>query len=104
MNMTVQEFHNLLLTADPQATHNRDTGGGNFTVWQEYSFLPYGADGRYQEWRKRIQVDRFTKMEYDPIVDRIAAVLDIPEIAFTIDVDYEQDTGYQHYIFDCEVA
>lgn len=104
--MTLQEFRDLLLTADPAAAHYKSPGKKtNYTIWREYGAGAMAADDAHQETSWRIQVDRFTKAEYDPVADAIRAALNgHPDISFAYEIDYEHDTGYIHHIFDCEVA
>ncbi len=53
-----------------------------------------------------IQIDRFTRDDPDSIEQSITAALNTreDEIAYNRLVDFEQETGYIHYIWDCEVA
>ncbi|HBV85761.1 MAG TPA: hypothetical protein DEF42_03680 [Desulfosporosinus sp.] len=96
--MTLQEFRNLLLTADPTASHYESVKNTNYTVWKEFERRKTPEE----EWR--IQVDRFTKIEYDPIVELIDTALSTDDISFDYKVDYEENTGYIHHIWDCTVA
>ena len=101
--MTLTEFKNLLLTADPLSSHYESNGKTNYTVWSEYGANRLTADNTEVGRTWEIQVDRFTKIEFDPIADAIAATLNNAEIAFTYLLDYEPDTKYIHHIWDCEV-
>lgn len=98
MIMTLQEFKAIILSADPQASHYRSMQTPNYTVWREFGkrSLPEPT------WK--IQVDRYTKIEYDPVIALINAALERDDIAFDYLCDYEKDTGYIHHIWDCEVA
>lgn len=102
--MTLQEFRDILLTADPAASHYSSTQKPNYTMWAEYGDSALTADSKISESVWKIQVDRFTKLEYDPVVESIRAALDRDDIAFEYLCDFEPDTGYIHHIFDCEVA
>lgn len=102
--MTLQEFRNILLTADPQAVHYKSMKKDNYTRWQEYGDNALTADSVRKEKAWKIQVDRFTKVEYDLIVNQISSVLDRDDISYDYHVDYESDTGYIHHIWDCEVV
>ena len=102
--MTLADFKAVILTADPNATHYRNGGTGNYTVWQEYAERPLYADGARETVYRQIQVDRFTKTEYDPIVDAIRTALETAGIPYEYLNDYEDDTGYIHHIFDCTVT
>ena len=103
--MTINEFTALLLTADPDATHYiAAEGQTNYTVWRKYTERRLAADGESAGIIHLIQVDRFTKIEDDPMVDSIRAALEHPDISFDYQEDFEPDTLYIHHVFDCEVA
>lgn len=102
--MTLNEFMELLLTVDPNATRYYSMQQGNYTIWQEYGADHLPGDNRYLDRKWRIQVDRFTKIPDDPIADAITATLDREDIAFSYQVDFEMDTKYIHHIWDCEVV
>jgi hypothetical protein len=101
--MTLLEFRDLLLSADPQASHYTSTLTPNYTVWHEYGEKPLMADNAAIETVHKIQIDRFTKIEFDPLADAITQLLKTNEIAHEHLTDFEQDTGYIHHIWDCEV-
>ena len=70
-------------------------------VWQEYG-------GKRQEGGpllvRRIQVDLFTRMEFDPVLPSIENTLDAAGVARdATKTTYEDDTGYIHHIILCEV-
>lgn len=99
--MTVQEFKALLLTIDPNAKHFYWSGGGNYTVWAEYSESYLIRDDKIASKDHNIQVDRYTKLEYDPMVDLLTAGFDIPEIVIRPRrIIYETNGGYVHHIWD----
>lgn len=102
--MTLAEFRDILLAADPQALHYKSMQNTNYTRWQEYGAGHLSGDSLYIDRKWRIQVDRFTKIEYDPVVDLITSVLDRDDISFGYLCDFEPDTGYVHHVWDCEVA
>ncbi len=102
--MTLEDFRELILSADPDATRYEGSRKGNYTVWQEYGMSPLAADNRTADRAMKVQVDRFTKVEDDPVAAALLAALDErDEVAYTYLVDYEVDTGYIHHIYDCEV-
>lgn len=103
--MTLDDLKNLLLTVTPNTYHYAAfEKPDQYIVWAEYGANPLSADSRYPEKAFKLQVDYFTKMEFDPNVAKIEAVLDTDEISYDCLVDYEDDTGYIHHIWDCEVA
>lgn len=101
--MTLDDIRELVVSADPAARHyeSRWTEGA-YTTWTEYRRLAFTADDRHDEgWA--FQVDRFTMDEDDDVAKRIFQVLDADErVAVEHMVEYENDTGYIHHIFDCE--
>lgn len=101
--MTVREVQALVARADPEARHYTSTKDGNdFTVWREYQRIGISKDDvSGGGWK--FQIDRYTKEEFDATADTIEKVLtNEPGVAFGYLVDYEEDTGYIHHIFDCE--
>ena len=102
--MTLDAFKDLLLTVDPKITRYEHTATGNYSIWREYGTKPLGTDNEQGEVIHRVQVDRFTKQENDPIVAAMTAMLNSQDnVAFQYLVDYEVQTGYIHHIWDCEV-
>ena len=101
--MTLQAFRDLLLSADPNAVHYKSMDNINYTRWQEYGANRQTADDAEVDRAYKIQADRYTKVEYDPIADAITTTLNAACIAFVYLVDFEPETGYIHHIWDCEV-
>lgn len=101
--MTLREFAALLVRAYPNAHHYRAAKErGNYVVWQEYG-------GRRQEGGPllvhKVQVDLFTRVEFDPALQVIEAALDGAGVARdAARTTYEEDTGYIHHILLCEVV
>lgn len=104
--MTLDQFKALLKTADPKLDKYQGGGAQNYTVWHPYRRTGLSADGELVETVWRIQVDRFTMSDNDPVVDAIDTVLLGSDDICVADyqIDYEQDTGYIHHIWDCEVV
>ena len=102
--MTIQEIKNLLTGVDPDAQRYEHDQAGNdaYTVWREITPLGFYGDG-VEEGTIHFQVDRFTKTEDDTIAANLKSTLEgQDDIAVDYRVDYEQDTGYIHHIYDCE--
>lgn len=99
----LEKFRDILLQADPKAQHYRSTRKGNYTCWAEFRSSRYTTDNGTEDIKWFIQVDRFTKIEYDPMVEAIDAVLDRDDVAASYDCDHELDTGYIHHFWTCEV-
>ena len=102
--MTISEIKAFLVTVDPTIeryeSSKRDTDA--YTVWYETNPGRAPADDQKQDVIK-FQVDRFTKTEDDATAAAIYNALDArDDIAFDYLVDYENDTGYIHHIYDCE--
>jgi hypothetical protein len=102
--MTLDEFVALIVTVDSSVRHFGSRKQGNYTVWAEYDTNSLKADDKTVERALKVQIDRFTKTENDSIAAEITAMLDTNDIAYSGPlVDYEQDTGYIHHIWSCEV-
>lgn len=102
--MTLEDIKTLVTSVDPTAGHYESAyrGGQAYTVWKEGPTLGFTADGKHQGAIK-FYIDRFTKEEFDLIAPALFDALENDDrVAFTHLVDYEQDTGYIHHIFDCE--
>lgn len=105
MLMTLHELKNLLLTVGPPVFHyGAHQQPASYIVWSEYGANTQGADSRIAEQAYRVQVDYFTRTEFDANVETITALLDVDEISFRYLVDFEKDTGYIHHIWDCVVS
>ncbi|WP_041274641.1 hypothetical protein [Desulforamulus reducens] len=103
--MSLVNLRDLLLTVTPNVYHyHAHKKHDSYIVWSEYGTQGLNADSEIQEISWRVQVDFFTKTEFDPNVEKISSLLDREDISFSYLVDYEQDTGYVHHIWDCEVA
>ena len=101
--MKLKTIAELIGTVDPAARHyDNPHDGTNYTAWREYERLGAARDDRHgYGWK--FQIDRFTKQEFDEVAGDLEKMLArTPGIAYTYLVDYEQDTGYIHHIFDCE--
>lgn len=101
--MKVKDIRDLVQKADPEAKHYTSVkDGGSFTVWMEYERIGLMADDlRGPGWK--FQIDRYTKVEYDPVAEEIERILTETEgVTFTYMVEYEQDTKYIRHLFDCE--
>lgn len=102
--MTLTEFKNLLLEADPKAKRYMSLESGNYTVWSDYNRVFETADDRISDSDVYVQVDRYTKDEHDPVVDLITQTLDEGGAA-VIDrrTLFEKDSGYIHHIWDVKI-
>lgn len=101
--MTVKDIEALVGSVDPQSRHYYNPHDGtNYTRWMEYKQIGEAADDTYGTGWK-FQIDRYTKQEYDPIAaDLEKALKEKVGVAYRYMVDFEQDSGYIHHIFDCE--
>lgn len=101
--MKLQEIRAMVAGVDPKARHYVATAEDEeFTRWQEYEYIGNPADDEYGDGWK-FQIDRFTKTEFDEVAEAIKEALKkTPGLAFAYMVEYEQDSGYIHHIFDCE--
>lgn len=101
--MTLQEIQALLASIDPDIRHyfsmeeNKD-----YSFWEETRRLPFMADDVHEEaWA--FYVHRFTKQENDEIAQAFFSTLDAdPRVAVRHTVDFLQEDGYIHHVFECE--
>lgn len=89
---TVQKF---------TSTHRSEPA---YTVWHPIRPIGIHANGaRLPGWS--FQIDRYTKQDPDEIAAEILKTLEADNrVAVDYLLDYEDDTGYFHHIFDCEVV
>ena len=99
------DFRDILLTADPEASHYHSEKRPNYTVWAEYGEQNIHANNKSAVNVVKIQIDRYTENEYDPMVDNITGVLEEADnIAFSgPENNHDSENGRLHYIWDCEV-
>lgn len=102
--MSEDEFGTLLLGADPDITKYSGDGQSNRTVWFPGTIMPNNSDDQRDDYVQRIYIDRYTKIEADPIVAGLMKILDESFISYEYVTDYEQDTGYIHHSFTCYVG
>lgn len=101
--MRLNDFRDILLTADPQITKRFGNGKGNYTVWTPGGIDRSLSDDIGDEKVQRVYVDRFTKLDDDPVVNKIWDVLESAFVSFEYDQDTETDTKYIHHTFTCYV-
>lgn len=101
--MKLSDFKDILLKADPQLTKYLGTGKGDYTVWTPGSIDRSMSDNCDEDKIQRVYVDRYTKIDDDPVVQAIWDELEKTFIPFEYDIDYEVDTKYIHHIFTCYV-
>jgi hypothetical protein len=77
----------------------------NYTIWSEYGENNINANNKNAVNVVKIQIDRYTEIEYDPIVESITEVLEEADnVAFSgPDRSIDEETKRMHYIWDCEV-
>lgn len=105
--MNVQQIQAILAAIDPDIHHYEcATDGSNFTVWMEYERIILYADDGGAEMGWHFEVDRYTKDEYDPVVEALELAL-MAHDSITVKpqrVQYDQTSGYIRHIFDCEAV
>lgn len=75
-----------------------------YAVWQEIAGTSVSANNRHAESGFTIDVDLFTREEYDTTIDAISNLLDSYG-SWTIEsVQYETDTGLIHYTWRLDYA
>ena len=102
--MTLADIQALVVSVDSAAGHyeSASQNKAGYTVWREIRRLDMMRDdGHSEAWA--FQIDRFTKIENDPIAAALFEALEADDrVAFEYLVDYENDTRWIHHIFDCE--
>nr|DAR62100.1 MAG TPA: hypothetical protein [Caudoviricetes sp.] len=101
--MTLADIKALVLAADPDAcAYESDSTGKDYTTWQPLWPMNLFVDNRCADgWH--FVIDRFTRMQDDPVTANIRAVLDdAPGVAYAMEIDYERDTGFIHISFTCD--
>ena len=102
--MTPYEFAGLFFDLGIPVRHNDALKmAPPYLVYTEYERPRFIADNSGAEGGWKIQLDYYTKKEFDPLAETIEGILDANDIAFSRLKDFEKDTGYHHHIFDCEV-
>ena len=103
MSALIDSFANLIITADANASRYEGPGEGNYTVWGEFGENPLFAADEHSESAVKIQIDRYTKIEDDPVADAIKEMLDNNSIAYEYLPGFEANTGYIRHMWICEV-
>lgn len=101
--MTLEAIRTLLVSVVPDIKHYfTDSTALAFSYWEETERLPMLSDDRHETaWR--FYVHRYTQSEDDLISDQLFETLDQdPRITVRYTVDYDQDSGYVHHIYECE--
>ena len=104
--MTLSEIKALLVSADPNIKHYFTMEDSEaYSFWEETRRLPFPGDDRHdpanQAWK--FFVHRFTKIEGDPMAATIFERLDEdPRTAVRWQIDFDNESGYIHHIFECE--
>lgn len=101
--MNIEEIRAVVLQADPTATRYFSVArDANYTTWHEFLEIPLEGDDDVAEEGWRFQVDRFTRDEDDPAVDRIKRVLRAhPGIGVEHSVLPDPQKGWIHHVFQC---
>ncbi len=99
--INLDNFKALLLTADPDADKWKGKGQGDRTIWYPSQIVKIRSDDMDDDSWLKIQVNRFTKSDSDPIVSKIYDTLTQAGIPFEYIVDYEEDTDFINHIFTC---
>ena len=103
--MTLQNFDALLKALGvPVYHHEAFKAASPYLLWSEYGMNSYYADNRHAPRTWKIQVEYYTKEEYDTLPGGLALLLDGAGVAWEGPVvDYEADVKLIRHIFDCEV-
>lgn len=104
--MTLSEIKALLVSADPNIKHYFSNESSEaYSFWEETRRLGFTAEDNHpvsdQAWR--FYVHRYTKIEGDPVAAVIFETLDHdPRTTVRWIVDFDNESGYIHHIYECE--
>ena len=101
--MKLTDIATLIGGVDAQARHYFSMSTADaYTYWEETQQLPFTSDDRHDEaWR--FYVHRFTKDAADSTAVTLYSTLDAdPRVTVIHTVDYDDDDGYIHHIYECE--
>ncbi|HCA29168.1 MAG TPA: hypothetical protein DEP23_06215 [Ruminococcaceae bacterium] len=101
--MQLNDFRDILLEADGNITKRFGAGTGNYTVWTPGGIDRVMSDDTGDENVQRVYVDRYTKLDNDPVVQAIWNALEGAFISFEYEQDTENDTKYIHHTFTCYI-
>lgn len=105
--MTLQGFRDTLLTVTDKVYHFEAAGeaSGQYIVWQETGGRSLSGANQRQEIIREVQVDFFTGLEFDPMLDVLLETLDAAGVAVGEPVTvYDTDTKRIRHIIECEVV
>lgn len=101
--MTITQIREIVREADPYAGHHRSAvKTQNYTAWHEYRRLALYGDNIPAEEGWAFQVDRFTTLEDDPMVEQIWQTLQRHRLRVTHLLVPDPDSRYIHHVFQCE--
>lgn len=108
MNENIPAWAQTVINAHTAVTDKVSHGGrlksDRYFVWTEGADNDACADNGHDCHVMRGTTDLFTKQEFDPWKEDIEASFDACGIAWQrIDVLYEDDTAFWHYVWDWEV-
>lgn len=106
--LSLANFKATLIAADPTARKFRNDSTGNYTIWTPVRIVTSSSDDGIDDKYWIVQIDRFTRLDDDPVVDAIYNALEAARIPFDYLIDVEPEkgesgTGYIHHIYDCRV-
>ena len=105
--MTLREFRDLLLTVTEHVYHfeaAKETAD-SYIVWQEVSGRALAGSDRRQEVIRDVQVDFYTTIEFDPVLEEVLQVLEENGVAFEEpQTGFDPDTRMIRHIIECEVV
>ena len=101
----MDEIINILTAQGLQCTHYgwSHAPSGDYGVWAEEGANDLGADDRHSEHVTRVTLDYFTRDASGAPKTTIEAALDGRCAYYLNSVQFEQDSGYIHYEWVCEL-
>lgn len=106
--MSIPAWAQTIIAAHTAVTDQVSHGGrlksDRYFVWMEGADADFSAGNVHAETAMSGTSDLFTKREFDPWREAIEASFDAAGILWQrIDADYEEDTGFWHFIWDWTV-
>lgn len=101
--LSLETFMDVILSADADAKKYKHDETGNYTTWTPKQRVTLWSDGEIEDEYWPVEVERFTRLDPDPIVAAIETKLNEAGIAFAYQVDYDRDTEYLQHTFTCIV-
>ena len=93
------------LAVTDAVSHTERLKSDRYFVWQEDGSNESEADNAHGEHAVTGATDLYSKIEFDPWGDELGAAFDTAGISWELfGCEYEEETGFYHWSWDCEVV